>query len=426
MALNKGIKPLNIGFPPLRNPLPVVLIFFALMAGCATILSPVPKEPSPPKESVPEKTFPLVRLDQKDYPTFSDSMNFDNLEYGIRNSLVYLRRKSPNELIYFGQDPYKVSHLIQSLIRFQEFIRQKPSVEELNRFISANFRVYRSNGKAGGGEVLFTGYFEPFLSGSLVKTKRYRYPVYALPKDLISIDLSQFSKELTGKRITGRFNGKTIVPYYSRSEIETNPNFAQKATPIAWVADRVELFFLHVQGSGQIHLTNGQTIHVHYHGVNGRAYRSIGKLLIDQGKISAEEMSMQKIKSYLNAHPKEMDTVLHYNTSFVFFKTEIKGPLGYLGVPLTPGRSAAFDRKLFPPGALAFISTQIPTVDGNMAIANWNDHKVFVLNQDTGGAIKGAGRTDLFWGSGPYAEVAAGHLKSPGELYFLILNPPSI
>ncbi len=420
---------MKTGFFHRRHPFAMVTILFALIMGCAAISPSVPpktpKEPPAPQTSAPEKIFPLVRLDRKDYPTFSDSLNYDNLEYGIRNSLTYLKRKSPDELIYFGQDPYKVSHLIRSLTRFQEVARQKPSAEELNRFISTNFQVYRSSGKAGNGEVLFTGYFEPFLSGSLVKTKMYRYPVYSLPKDLISLDLSPFSTSLAGKRISGRFNGKTLVPYYSRREIETNPNFSEKAPPIAWVDDRVELFFLHIQGSGQIHLTNGNTIHVHYHGVNGRAYRSIGKLLIDQGKISAEEMSMQKIKAYLKTHPQQMDKVLHHNSSFVFFKTETKGPLGYLGVPLTPGRSAAFDRKLFPPGALAFVSTLIPTVDGNMAIANWNDHRAFVLNQDTGGAIKGAGRTDLFWGSGPYAEVAAGHLKSPGELYFLILNPES-
>lgn len=416
-----GITPITSSIFQYRKFFIIWLAFLFLLMGCAAIKPSVSKP-----EPAPIKKGPLVRLKPEEFPKFYDSFNYDNLEYCIFNSLRYLKRRSADDLIYFGQDAYKVSHLIRSLNLFLQFVRIKPSEEDLNRFIAKNYQVYRSVGQEDDGQVLFTGYYEPFLSGSPVKTKAYPYPVYSMPDDLITINLSDFSKSLAGKRIIGRYNGRTIVPYYNRRQIETNPDFVRKAPPIAWVNDRVDLFFLHIQGSGQIHLTNGKTINVHYHGVNGRAYKSIGKLLIDRGKVKREEMSMQKIRSYLKAHPEDMDEILNYNSSYVFFKTEKQGPLGCLGVPLTPARSAAFDRKTFPAAALAFISTQIPTVDGNMALAEWNEYKGFVLSQDTGGAIKGPGRADLFWGSGPYAEVAAGHLKSKGELYFLILKPQSL
>jgi membrane-bound lytic murein transglycosylase A len=164
-------------------------------------------------------------------------------------------------------------------------------------------------------------------------------------------------------------------------------------------------------------------LNVHYHGSNGRPYRSIGRLLIEEQKIPKEEMSMQKIRSYLQAHPQEMAAVLNHNPSYVFFKLESEGPLGYLNVLLTPGRSVALDRRLFPPAALAYIQTKKPVVNGAGQIDSWADCGRFVLNQDTGGAIRGPGRADLFWGNGPYAEIAAGHLAHIGKLYFLILKP---
>jgi len=404
----------------------VLICFFG--SACSVITPPPPKQPqreSPPQKQPPigEALTALIRIGSEEFPTFRDTYNYDNLKYGIQKSLAYLNRRPSQALVYFGKDSYPISHLIRSLTYFSEKIRQKPSVKDLNEFITKNYRVYRSMGRKGNGKVLVTGYYEPFLNGSPVKTKIYRYPVYNKPCDLITINLSKFSKHLSGKRINGRYNGQTIVPYYSRREIETDSNFAKKAKPIAWVDDRIDLFFLHIQGSGQIHLTNGKTINVHYNGSNGRPYRSIGKLLIDQSNISREEMSMQKIRAYLKSHPNQIDEVLHHNSRYIFFKEEKDGPLGYLGVSLTPARSAALDRNAFPPAALAFIKTNIPLIDGNKKISSWSEYSGFVLNQDTGTAIKGPGRTDIFWGSGPYAEVAAGHLKSQGDVYFLILNP---
>ena len=192
---------------------------------------------------------------------------------------------------------------------------------------------------------------------------------------------------------------------------------------LAYVKDPIALFFLHVQGSGKVKLQDGNIIHIRYHGKNGRPYRSIGKILIDEGKISNTEMSMQKIHEYLNAHPEEIGRVLNYNPSYVFFNIADDGPYGAINVKLTPERSLAIDRSLFPLSALAFIEVPKPITDKSGNISEWKDCSRFMLNQDTGGAILGAARADIFWGSGDYAEIAAGHLKHRGNLYILVLKP---
>ena len=365
----------------------------------------------------------LVRISIADYPDFSDSLFLDNLVYGIEKSLAYLARVPAEREFRFGKDIYSARHLTRSLVVLRDFIRTRPDAAAVNRFIAGRYRVYRSTGGSASGKVLFTGYYEPYLNGSLTPDARYRYPVYAKPADLMVIDLSLFGEGYNGKRIVGRLAGNTVVPYPDRRAIEDNPDFKRKAPPIAWVDDRIDLFFLQIQGSGRIYLDNGTFIRVHYDVANGRPYRSIGRLLIDQGKIPAAAMSMQRLKAYLTDHPGEVDAILDYNPSYVFFKTETSGPIGAIGVDLTPGRSVAVDRRVFPMAAPAFVQTQIPLIDGNGRIDRWMDFSAFALNQDTGGAIRGAGRVDIFWGNGPYAEIAAGHMQQQGAFYLLILDP---
>ena len=283
-----------------------------------------------------------------------------------------------------------------------------------------------SAGRDRRGQVLFTGYYEPLLQGSLHPNAEYTVPLFALPDDLIEIDLAPFSPKYKGEKIIGRFTDKTVVPYYDRSAIDSDDVLEGQAVKLAWLKDPVDLFFLQIQGSGKIFLNNGETINVHYHTTNGRPYRSIGKLLIDEGKIPREEMSMQSIRAYLLKHPQEIARVLNYNPSYVFFKIEKEGPLGCLNFRLTPGRSIALDRRIFPLPALAFIKTQKPLIDADGQICDWIDFGRFVLSQDTGGAIRGPGRADLFWGNGPYAEIAAGYMQHAGRLYFLVLKPKAL
>jgi membrane-bound lytic murein transglycosylase A len=247
--------------------------------------------------------------------------------------------------------------------------------------------------------------------------------VYGRPEDLLTIDLGAFAEKYKGEKLIGRVQNGTVVPYHDRRDIDEAGVLFGKAQALAWVNDPVELFFLHVQGSGRVVLENGQTLAIGYDSSNGRPYRSIGQLLIEEGKVGREEMSMQRIRDYLKQNPSEVRRILNHNPSYIFFKPTLDGPLGSLNVKLTPGRSLALDRRIFPPAALAFAVTQKPLVNGTGKITSWTDCRRFMLNQDTGGAITGAGRADFFWGSGVYAELAAGHLKHPGQLYFIVLKP---
>ena len=387
------------------------LAFILVIFGCAEV------------SKKPGKDNAMEEVSSWSYPDFSDDLGYDGLEHSISKSLTYLNKIPADREFVFGQDRYTAGHLIVSIQQFADFIEKQPTVEELNEFIQANYRVYRSVGRDGWGDVLYTGYYEPHLRGSRSRTEEYQFPIYTKPDDLITIDLALFDEKYNGQRIIGRFTEETVVPYHERSEIDTDGALEGKAEVLAWVADPVDVFFLQIQGSGKVYLDDGDVINVHYHTTNGQPYRSIGKLLIDEEKITVEEMSMQKIREYLNNHPEEMDGVFNYNPSYVFFKTEAEGPLGNINVKLTPGRSIALDRFIFPKGALVFIQTEKPVVDSAGQIHSWQPFSRFALNQDTGGAIRGPGRADLFWGNGPYAEIAAGHMKHAGELYFLVLNP---
>jgi len=232
---------------------------------------------------------------------------------------------------------------------------------------------------------------------------------------LISLNLKDFGLE--PRIIRGRVVGRKLVPYHTRSEIDQGALEGQ-GLELAWV-DPVEAFFLHIQGSGRVLFPDGRQLLVNYADQNGRPYVSLGRVMIERGLLARDGLSMQKLKQYLFDHPDEVQELLTTNPSYVFFRVVEAGPLGCLGVPLTPGRSLALDRRIFPDAALGFIRTQKPVVDQGQ-IAGWQDFSRLVLFQDTGGAIKGPGRADLFFGHGPEAELGAGHMKKTGRLAVLV------
>ncbi|MCG6893031.1 MAG: murein transglycosylase A [Desulfobacteraceae bacterium] len=389
----------------------MVLLSALLLAYCAAV---------PP---APEPRTALVRLAPASYPAFSDDLHYDGLFHAIDRSLDYLRRLPPDRRFRFGKDAYDRPHLVRSLEAFAAFVRGKPDASALNAYLRSHFLVYAARGQASGGKVLFTGYYEPLLAGSRTPDRRFRWPIYKRPDDLITANLGDFSQKFEGERIVGRVSAGRLEPYFDRSAIDGSGALEGRAEVLAWVDDPVDLFFLHIQGSGKIFLPSGSTLNVHYDVTNGKPYRSIGKLLIEEGKIPREEMSMQAIRAYLERHPEQRERILYANPSYVFFQQETRGPIGSLEVLLTPGRSLATDRRLFPPAALAFVQTSKPLADGKGGIRSWTPMARFVLNQDTGGAIQGPGRADLFWGNGPYARLAAGHMQHQGRLVFLVLKP---
>jgi membrane-bound lytic murein transglycosylase A len=256
------------------------------------------------------------------------------------------------------------------------------------------------------------------LRGSRTRSARYAYPVFGVPDDLLVIDLANLYPELGSYRLRGRVVGRRVVPYYSRAEIEAG------STPLsdkvlAWVDDPVDLFFLHIQGSGRILLDTGETLRVGYADQNGHPYVSIGRKLVEQGELTPAEASMEGIKRWAKEHPERLPALLASNPSYVFFRLlppppteEPSGPPGALGVPLSAGRSIAVDPRAVPLGAPVFLATTFP--NGKEPLRR------LVLAQDTGGAIKGVVRADLFFGFGEEAGRLAGAMREQGRMWVLL------
>lgn len=376
------------------------------------------------KEDITKFTS-LKKLKPRKYPLFSDSIDPAGLNTAIDKSIEYFKKVPFSREYQYGRDVFSAGHMINSLETFKTFLGREKDHKALNRFIKDNFLVYEAAGN-DDRQVLFTGYFEPSYEGSLVRDDLYPYPVYSIPGDMLEIDLSLFSEKYKGERnLTARLDSanKKILPYYSREEINLIRDFQERSEPVVWLKSRVDRFFLEIQGSGRIVLENSDILRVHYAGSNGRAYKSIGRYLIDAGEIEKEAMSMQAIRRWLDENPDRVDEVLNHNESFVFFQTEEGGPYGSLGVEVTPLRSVATDSGLFPRGGLCFITSKLPDKDDPEFQENWEDAAFFALNQDTGGAIKGPARCDLFCGNGEYARYTAGHMNQHGKLYFLVLKP---
>jgi membrane-bound lytic murein transglycosylase A len=294
------------------------------------------------------------------------------------------------------------------------------SEAQFNRAVRKQFRIYRAAGHEGSNKVLFTGYYAPVFDAGLTRSRKFKYPLYKSPDDLVRIDLSQFNDKFKGERIIARVNGNQVLPYYTRRQIEIEKVLNGKHLEIAWLKDPMDVYLLHIEGAGRLRLPDGSMMNVNYAASNGRPYRSFGRYLLNKGYLTSGDLSVQKIRRYLSKNPKVFNEILSHNDSYAFFKKVKYGPLGNINVPLTVGRSLALDAKLFPKGALAFISSRKPTINRQGRITGWRDFSRFVLNQDTGSAIKGAGRADLFWGSGPGAGIAAWNHKHDGDLYVLI------
>jgi len=260
----------------------------------------------------------------------------------------------------------------------------------------------------GDGQSLATGYFEPEIAASLSPAPGYAAPIYRRPGDLIGVDLGQFSTDLQGKRIRGRLSGTSLVPYFDRSQI-LDGMLAGKNLELAWAADPIELFFLQIQGSGRLRLPDGSVIQIGYDDQNGRDYVGIGKLLLQRGVLQPGQATMQGIIDWLRANPDQAGAIMRENKSYVFFKRLTgPGPLGAMGIALTPEGSVAVDPAYVPLGAPIWLTMDNPDANG-----------VWVA-QDTGGAIKGANRVDTFWGAGDQARITAGGMTARGSAVLLL------
>jgi membrane-bound lytic murein transglycosylase A len=340
-----------------------------------------------PRELAKLVNMPGDDLFQRDRP---------QLLAAIDHSLRYIRtptasRKYP--IAGFDRDRVELS-----LLRFRELVSSAPNAIALNKAVMREFDLYKSVGLDGKGTVHFTGYFEAVYPGSLTQTEKFKYPLYSLPTDFKAWQTPHPTRvELEG----GKLEGKELV----------------------WLSDRFQAFLIHVQGSARLQLPGGKTMTVGYAGKTNYPYKSIGKELVKDGKIRLEDVTLQSLMAYFKQNPQELDGYLNRNDSFVFFReTQGQPATGSIGAPVTAERSIATDKSIMPPGAIALIRTTIPIPDITKKNLILRSISRFVLDQDTGGAIKGAGRVDIFMGTGQIAQDRSGLINTDGELYYLLLK----
>lgn len=388
------------------------------MAGCAPAPVPPPPPPLPEPPAVTRPEEALRPLPPSILAAFVDDGDRDSLRQAVERSRAWYRRLAADSVFEFGPRTVTAAELGDAFDRFLSWLDDDPTPEQLAARLAEAFEPMASVGSDGRGAMLVTGYYLPVIEGSSRRRRDYQVPIYGRPGDVIEVSLGDFSDEWSGRRIFGKLRGRRLVPYPDRRELREGGEL--RGREIAWARDKVDLFFIEVQGSGVLKLPDGRELRIGYAGANGHQYRSIGKLLIDEGKVERDRMSMQAIRAYLAQHPEDVDRVLDYNRSVVFFR-KLDGPaVGSLGFPVTPGRSIATDRQLMPRGALGFLATEIPAVGPDGATVAAGRLSRFVLNQDTGGAIRGPGRADFFWGRGDEAALRAGLMKQPGRLFFLV------
>ncbi len=328
----------------------------------------------------------------------------------IENTIAYLKKTNKNTITGKDFSIDKDQYLI-ALHDLASFVKDNPQQDQILNYLDSHFRVASKESDA-----FFTGYYTPTIHGSLIKTVEFIYPIYSKPTDLVSIQLdpsisSTLSKE-TPVINRGQLIKRTVkIPYCSRKEIETTDCLKGKAQIIAYAKDPLELFFLHIQGSGSIKLPSGDLMHLSFADKNGHPYRAIGATMIAQGKLKKGTVTMQSMKKYLYQHSDEVTEILHSNPSYVFLNLSRDVPRGNLGIPVTALHSFASDQAIVPPGVLALIDIESSTF-------SLTSHPMF--NHDIGGAIRGRDRFDLYIGSDERASELAGSLQSSGRIQFLL------
>lgn len=343
-------------------------------------------------------------------PFFYDDGNRAALAETIDAHIDFLKKK---QLPPYRHETGSISthQIVATLEKFQALLQKKLSPFLLNTAINKEFSIFQAGGRAqrDRGEMLVTGYYEPLFEGSLQFDPPYIHPLYRKPDDL----------QVRGTEV-GRVDRRgTFLPYWTRKQIETLGPLT--GYEIAYLKDPFEAFLLHIQGSGKIRLPDGRIRSIQYRANNGHAYSSIGKLLVDEGKLSLKQADLPGIRRYIQTHPHEMKRILHHNKRFIFFGlSDEESPRGSLGKSLTAERSIATDPRSLPPGALCYLITRSPEVDKDGQVMSWKVLQRFVISDDSGSAIKGPGRVDLFWGRGDYAEAAAGAMRERGKLFILL------
>ena len=371
-------------------------------------------------QPAPIATFPaLVKVSSGSLPSLIDDADAASLRQAAQASADYFRSLPPEQSFSVAGDTYTARDLAESVESFAALLDQNLAPKAFLERLRADYNVYQSAGSDGQGLVTFSSYYEPTISARLARTPVYKYPLLGRPDDLLDVNLGLFNPAYQGARIVGRQQGRALVPYYTREDIDSSGVLAQRGLEVAWAKDPLDIFFLQVEGSGWLDLGGGRMVRIRYEGDNGRKFKSVGQYLISTGRVPARGFGHNQLVRYMKKHPEIRQDILNVDERYIFFKLDTSTTSAYafgnINEPLTPGRSIATDPKVFPKGMLAWIYVGTPSPRRERVVV-----RRFVLNQDEGGAIQGPGRVDFFMGHGKKAEYFATHFWNPGQLYFLV------
>ncbi|MCZ7583936.1 MAG: MltA domain-containing protein [Deltaproteobacteria bacterium] len=328
-----------------------------------------------------------------------------DLLLAVDRVIAYLKTQ-PNQTVRVGDARVSTADLLRGAQEFTRIVIEAHGTPAFEERVRAAFRIYRTSHPSRPGKAHFTAYYDPVVEARTHPDGAFRYPIYARPPDLI---------EQNGRAY--RLVGGRHVPYYTRRDIEEKGVLSGRGLEIAWVADYVELHYLHIQGAALLRFPGGTQKTLHVSGTNGHSFKSPGRMMIDEGLSNG---AYDHVKNYLRTHPDVARRILRQNPRFIFFRMDDKLPSGSAGIPITPGRSIATDKSLYAPGALAFVRYDAPVLDAGGHLSGTRSTSRFVTDCDTGAAITGSGRADLYVGSGPRAEKLAGATNTYGELYYLL------
>jgi membrane-bound lytic murein transglycosylase A len=386
----------------MKSPLLKLLAPLLVLAACKTTAPDYGRALPPGSPAL----LPLAPGEK--HPDFSQQWSErSDMIAAVDNSIAWIQKDKSKT--YFPIENVSHARALRSLERFRYLLVNSKSADEFGRLIDEQFVVYKSAGWDGkGGGVLFTGYCTPILDGRVNEEGAYQYPLYALPPDLVKGP----DGEILGQRAPDG-----IHPYPTRQVIESTSLLEGKHLELAWLKDPIDAYLAHVNGSAIIKLQSGDLLRLGYAGKNGQPYKSLGQELVKDGKLKKEEVSLPAIRRWAKEHPQEVAGYLMRNDSYVFFTKIDSTPHGSLNVPVTAGRTIATDKSLFPRGSVTFVDAK-PGVEGEL---DGYAHR-FYFDQDTGGAIRTAGRADLYLGIGPEAEAKAGAARVEGQLYYLFVK----
>lgn len=384
-----------------------LLLVWMFFLGCKTRPEPIS---TPYDRPLPPGMHALRKItDPAQIPDFTMAcLDLRDLREAIANSLSYLSK--PSSLGFFPSGEITHAKAVESLEAFLDMLESGVRGRQLNQAIQEQFDVYISIGCDDRGTVLFTGYYTPIFEGSTARTERFKYPLYEQPDDLV--------KGPNGEILGRRTSDGRVTPYPQRAVIEAAR--IMRGKELIWLGDAFEAYIAHVQGSAKVRLPDGQLTTVGYAANNGHEYRSVGEAMVKDGAIGSDQLSLSAMIEYFRANPDQVDTYVRRNPRFVFFRDEDGEPRGSLNEQVTSMRTIATDKSIFPRGCLGFISTTLPLAIGGRAVNQ--PYSGFVLDQDTGGAIRAPGRCDVYMGVGDMAGKLAGQTYQEGRLYYLFVK----